>query len=463
MYSLFQVKFSWPVYLISLLLIRVLFMDITWLSFFAIAVTLHQFFLLFYSFGHVLPIRYLLGSFMCLQMFLGPAFAYNGLDEYQLMYYKMQVPEEQYFAYALPAVILFILGLHFFAGKFNGERIDKVAIQKFVQFNPKVPYIFIAIGFISSIVAGFFGSELGFVFVLLGGLKFIGTSLLILGNKKLKPLTLIAVYGAIFISSLSQGMFHDLLIWLIFLGAVFALKYQPTNIIKGAFVLVFMTLATFIQLIKSDYRESTWKEGQEAGLETLGKVIEEDRRGKEGGIFSVERLAESNIRINQGFIVTNIMVTVPEKQPYENGEEMLLIVQSAILPRLLAPNKLNAGDRKIFTKYTGIPLQKGTSMGLSSMGDAYVNWGEVGGSIFMFFYGLFFSWVLNSFAKHSYRFPILMVLTPLVFYYPIRPDCELQTILGHVVKSSFLIFVMLQVWKHHFFVNRRIPVLQPTP
>jgi len=96
----------------------------------------------------------------------------------------------------------------------------------------------------------------------------------------------------------------------------------------------------------------------------------------------------------------------------------------------------------------------GTSMALSSLGDAYINFGIIGGIIFMFFYGLLFSEVLNAFYKNSFEYPILILFTPLVFYYPIRPDCELQTILGHLVKSSFLIFVMIQVWKIKFRVNR---------
>ena len=43
--------------------------------------------------------------------------------------------------------------------------------------------------------------------------------------------------------------------------------------------------------------------------------------------------------------------------------------------------------------------------------------------------------------------PFILLFTPLVFYYPIRPDCELQTALGHLVKSSFLIYMMLLFWR----------------
>jgi hypothetical protein len=120
------------------------------------------------------------------------------------------------------------------------------------------------------------------------------------------------------------------------------------------------------------------------------------------------------------------------------------------LPRIIAPNKLNAGDRTIFMKYSGMHLRPGTSMGLSSLGDAYVNFGIIGGAIFMFFLGLVYSETLNAFNNFSKYYPFLILFTPLIFYYPIRPDCELQTALGHLVKSCMLIYFIVIFWKKDF-------------
>jgi hypothetical protein len=141
------------------------------------------------------------------------------------------------------------------------------------------------------------------------------------------------------------------------------------------------------------------------------------------------------------------MQTVPDVEPFANGSEMYKILEAAILPRILAPDKLRAGDREIFRKYSGIGIQAGTSMALSSIGDAYVNWGIFGGVIFMFVLGFVFSEVLNYFHKYSMDYPILILFVPLVFYYPIRPDCELQTSLGHLIKSCVLIYFMVLFWK----------------
>ena len=451
MYSLFKVRFNWGLYLGLIIFSRLLFPNLSWFSYVAIMISVFQFLLLFYSFGAVIPIRYLLGSFMCLQMFIGPTLAYNGLDKYQRGFLKMQIPEDQYFLYVIPAVICFIVGLHIRAGMLEGEVVDQEKIKRFVKENPKLPFVFIGIGFVSSFVSGLFGAELGFVFTLLACFKFIGTFLFILSGTKLRPFFLFLVYGSVIASSLGSAMFHDLLTWLIFLGAVFALKYKPSVQVKGIFTFGFIILALMIQLIKGDYREATWKEGEEGGIETLQKTMNASQ--EKNSFINEEKLGGSNVRINQGFIITNIMANIPARMPFAKGEELAQILEAAIMPRILAPNKLNAGDREFFMKWSGMRIAAGTSMGLSSVGDAYINFGMVGGSIFMLLYGMFFSEVLKAFNHFGKSFPVLILFTSLVFYYPIRPDCELQTILGHLIKSCFLIFVMIQIWKYKFKVN----------
>lgn len=427
-------------------------MDVSWYSYFALIISWHQFTLLFNSIGSVVPVRYVMGSFMCLQFFVGPSLAYAGLDQYQRGFLKMQIPESEYFAYVFPAVIFFIIGLHIRAKALEGERLNLNGIKIFVQNNPFLAYWFIGIGFSASVLAPFFGAAFAFVFTLLANLKFVGAFMLILGHKRIKPLVLGIVFGSIVLTSLTNAMFHDLMTWSIFIGAILSIKYKPSVKVKAILAVSFVLLAITIQLLKGGYRQATWQHGQETGLETLQKTIEKEEQ-KYGSFFSKDKIGASNVRINQGFIITNILKTVPEKVPHAYGDQLLLILESAFLPRILAPNKLNAGDREIFMKYSGIPLGRGTSMGLSSVGDGYVNFGKFGGCIFMFFLGMLYSETLKLFYRYSKIFPGLLLFIGIVFYYPIRPDCELQTALGHLVKASFLLFFIVQVWKHVFYVN----------
>lgn len=457
MKTLFPAHVNWKIFFILVILTKVLFYDISLLSYCAIILSLYQFTLLFAGLGNIMPIRYLFGAFMCLQFCIGPVLVYNGLDKYQFAAYRMRVPEADYFNYALPAVILFILGLHINAGNYKGEILDEKGIKVFIDRNPQLPYIFIGIGFFASIVSGFVASDLAFVFYLLGSFKFVGLFLLVIGGKEMRilplkdlrilPLTLI--FGSIIVSSLGSGMFHDLLTWIIFTGAVYAIQYRIGFNAKLIACTIFILLAVTIQQLKGGYRESTQKEGEAAGIETLTETYETKNQGDKS-IFSFTSLAPSVTRINQGFIITNIIRTVPDREPFSNGEEMKQVLEAAILPRILAPNKLNAGDREVFMKYSGMRIREGTSMALSSIGDAYANYGYEGGCIFMFFLGFTYSLVLNLFEKRSIKYPAILLFLPLIFYYPIRPDCELQTILGHLVKAVFLVLVMVYSWKSVF-------------
>lgn len=448
--NLINVKINWSVFFGFSLLLYLLFPDLSWYSYFAFVISFYQFLLVFYAIGYVIPIRYLFGILMCLQMLIAPAFAYNGLGNYQLPQQMMQLPHEVYFGYVIPAVIAFIIGLHITSKKLEGEIIDWDAAKNSINQFSKLPYFFITIGFVSSIVADFFGTEFAFVFYLLGGFKFIGAFMIIVANRQLKILPLVLVFASIIVSSFGNAMFHDLIIWLIFLAAFLAIKYKPSKLVKLIFTFSFIMTNLIIQFAKADYRLSIGEKQEESGIETFSRAFTDNNEGST--FFDYNQLSKSNLRINQGHIVSHIMNTVPAKVPYANGSELMQILEAAILPRFLAPNKLNAGDQNIFMQYTGLSLNKTTSMATSSVGDAYINFGIIGGSIFMFLLGLLYSEVLKAFRRYGLTYPALVLFTPLVFYYPIRPDCELQTILGHLVKSCFLIFVIFLFWKKYFIV-----------
>lgn len=452
--TLFNVKINWLAYALSLVAVIMLIPDLSWFRFFAMAIALHQFILLFYAYGYVIPVRYWAGAMACLQYLVGPTFAYSGLDDLMFQKYRMQVPEEVYFAYAIPAIILFIFGLHI-SGKLKGEKIDEEEIEQFVASNTNLPYIFIAVGFLSSYVSDFFGAELRNVFYILTGFKFIGLFMMLLSRQQIKVLPLVIVLGSIVVSSLKGGMFHDLLTWLFFVLAILAIRYRPTIIAKAWFAFGLVILVVVIQQLKGAYRSNI--EFGTGDFETFEETFR--TVNQEGGIFDINSIANSNVRINQGFIVTYAMSHVPEKEPFANGEELRMILEAAFLPRILAPDKLKAGDNSLVLKYTGMPVRQGTSMSISALGDGYINFGVFGGCIFMFLFGCVFNITLNGFQRFSKHFPVILLFTPLVFYYPIRPDTALQTGLGHLVKSSFLLWVMILFWKKDLSsegVKRRI-------
>jgi hypothetical protein len=188
--SLFPKEYNWFLLALFLIVFRVLFINLSFTSFFAVSFSMLQFSLLFDSIGKFIPTRHLFGSLMCLQFFVGPTLAYNGLDSYQYFMYQMKIPEGEYFAYAIPAVLSFIVGLHLKAEQAAGERLDLDAIRSFIQRNPLVAPVLIGVGFLASVVSRYFSADLAFIFYLIGSFKFIGLYLLIIGEKRLNWLAI---------------------------------------------------------------------------------------------------------------------------------------------------------------------------------------------------------------------------------------------------------------------------------
>ena len=117
-----DVSIDWRIYFAIVIFTKLFFPELSLYTYLAFMISAYQFMLLFYSIGFILPVRYLAGSLMCMQILVGPALAYNGLDEFQMGFLKMQVDESTYFSYVIPATIMFLIGLRI---KFNENVSDE--------------------------------------------------------------------------------------------------------------------------------------------------------------------------------------------------------------------------------------------------------------------------------------------------------------------------------------------------
>ena len=84
------------------------------------------------------------------------------------------------------------------------------------------------------------------------------------------------------------------------------------------------------------------------------------------------------------------MNNVPSQTPFARGETIRNALVASVFPRFLYPDKPIAGGRENMENYAGISLNENTSMDISQVGEAYANFGEMGGIIMMFVLGLFF-------------------------------------------------------------------------
>lgn len=404
----------------------------------------------FYTF----PVRNLFAVLMILETLFGPIFQYH-IPYLSLIpsSYKMSVESAEYYAYVLPAVCFFILGLFSNIKKPQFENINLVEIEKLHYQKTGLALGLILAGFLFTMLKGMAPSTLKFVFYLLAGFKFVGVFLLVLGRGKYLVWLLI-VYGYEVAESLRSGMFHDLLVWLFFLAFTFSIRYNFNLRFKIIGLVSFFALVITIQLIKAEYRKqlnSTEQGGSFAAAADIASDKLDARNEEEASQLQTVELVN---RINQGWIISRVMYWVPRYESHAYGETIYKYLEAAFLPRIIAPNKLVAGDQAIFDKYTGLGLKGSTtSMGMSSLGDGYANFGIIGGWIFMFCYGYLFNLCLQYIGKLSQHMPVLILFVPVIFAYPVRPDCETQTILGHFVKSVILLVIIFFFFKKSFLIR----------
>lgn len=404
-----------------------------------LAITLYYSIKVIYQMGESIPIPDIMLAMMALQWILGPHIEYT--NNFSHWKFKMWVDETTYMSYVVPTIALFRVGLYIFPVKTDLTEISDRARHLVSEF-PYLPYYLIAAGFILPWLGGFLPAALGFVFYLLGNLKYIGSIYLLFSEKPNRIPVFFGVMAFTAVGSIAVGMFHDLLLWSIltftFIANEFKLRFVPKIIIS----VLGLFFALTIQGVKSDYRELTWRQGYQ-GNRTVLFVSLAYESWRSGAIVTPNKDGDMNIRLNQGWIISSIMNHVPDKEDYANGETIKEAIYAAIVPRLLDPNKKTAGGRENFRRFTGQEIGEGTSMGISLAGEGYANYGRYGGMVFMFLWGVFFGWFWQRMDRLSLIYPTLLIWSPIIFLQVVKAETEFVIVLNHLIKSSVVVFGVL--------------------
>src|SRR5690606_12762118 len=126
-------------------------------------------------------------------------------------------------------------------------------------------------------------------------------------------------YGTLrylFLNALAQGLFHDLLLWGVFMFMFWALKNKPSFRIKILIITAGIFFAMGIQIIKSSYREIIYS-GYSGNKLVLFLSILEDKVVNEEITEADDQ--NVNIRLNQGWFTSAIMYKVPFKEPFADA------------------------------------------------------------------------------------------------------------------------------------------------
>lgn len=394
--------------------------------------------------GDNVPLKHLMMLIAILQWLIGPimAFYYYPNSEF----YYMIVDENTYMSYVLPAIIAFMIGLLLFGSK-DEERV-KNAFNKLVANSSKLStqgYILVAIGIVATLVRGSVPGGLKYLFVLLSYLRMIGAFYIYVSGTRLRWLMIGVVFSFEVLQAFGEAMFHDMLLWAGYLFLLYAF-ISKISLSKRLVLIGVLGYSVFlIQSIKADYREVVWENRQMEQAAKLSTALD-IAGGVEGSqIIGDESAMQSFVdRINQGWIIARIIYMVPGYEPFAGGETVSNALEAALVPRILNPKKAKSGGKENFTRFTGIIVDEGTSMDLSTVGEAYANYGLIGGIIMMFVLGIFYSGMFRWITFYSMKYPELVLWLPFVFFYTVKAENDLATALNQMIKS--LLVMVIIIW-----------------
>ncbi len=370
---------------------------------------------------------------------LAPAITY--FLESDKIRYGMKISQDYYFTLAFPGMIFFTIGMYLIPSRIFKPSLGKINRTSIIneQFLVRLTFLGIGLNSVRNLVPG----ELSFFIYLFSLVRFVGAfSLYSVSNQKYWWLTLLVLSIEIF-SGFIKGMYHDAIMWLIFFAMYYTYFNKPSIKVKilGLFGLIIFVL--FVQSIKGIYRSQVWSGEKDASIETIAGIGTDLASSDE--VTNEQNLLSTLNRANQAWIFASTIDRMDRYGDFQGMNNVNLYLEAALLPRFLAPNKIKSGGesgRNIFNQFSGHELHEGTSMGLGIFADGYIAFGKSGVLIFGFFLGLIFSLVFKLIEGWTnisafYVFFLLPILN-----YAVRPDCELQTTINHMVKG----IVILVFW-----------------
>jgi hypothetical protein len=396
----------------------------------------------FVEIGETLEIRDLIIFIALLEWIVGPALKYH-LSPKDIFYY-MVIPEAEYMNFVVPASLVFIGGLYF-PGIYKkiDYTVQIIRINPILKKHPNIDFILIITGVFSNAVLDFFPQSIRYFLYLIGLSRYIGLFFLILNDRKYKWPIFSGVIFWLFLETVRDAVFHELILWLIFLFMVIAFLYQFNTKKKLMFLIPFIALIILIQSIKFYFRQeiAIYAGTMDRASLFTEMVTKEIQSGEK--TMSASNFDAAIDRINQGWIVARIMRYTPDYEPYAKGETIIQGIEASLVPRFLNPDKPQAGGRDNFERFTGKKLSENTSMGLSPLGEAYANFGIDGGILFMFILGLFYNFYMLVIVKLSNRYPSLILWLPLLFLQVVKAETDFVVVLNHLVKASVVVAILI--------------------
>ncbi|HEY4207254.1 MAG TPA: hypothetical protein VGM31_10595, partial [Puia sp.] len=332
----------------------------------------------------------------------------------------MPVSSDDYYAFVVPGTLMMILGMRITLGKLKVNKNPKQYLENartYLKDKPRIGLFLISIGLVSGVLDFLSPASLKQVFYLMTHLTYVGVFYNMYSPVgKMKGVITASVFTLTIAQALINGMFGELIfisalsLILILLGKKVSFNRKLAISVSGlAFIII-------LQSVKAQYRQKSWKEGG-ADPFYMGQLLL-SKIDNPSELMDKDKLFFVAVRLNQGWLIAVTMDRVPRLHPFANGETIWQSVAASLVPRLVWPDKPEAGGHTNLKRFWGFE-SRGFSMNIGPIGEAYANFDKTGGIIYMFFYGLFFNLILFKILKLAEKRPTIILWLPFLFMYTI--------------------------------------------
>jgi len=407
--------------------------------------------------GKKIVILYLPGIMAIATWLIMPIFFYHIYTksdwQARLWWKYMPVPSDDYYSFVIPGTLLMILGMRIPLGRLKVNKNPRAYLdnaREYLKDKPKLGLFLIVIGLVSGFLDFLSPESLKQVFYLMAHLTYVGVfyNMYSPSSKIKKPVT-ISVFALTILQALLNGMFGEL-IFISALSVILVLLGKKVSFNRKLFISVTgLIIIVLIQSVKAQYRVARWRNGADPSY--MVKLLV-DKVNNPSELMDKDKLFFVAVRLNQGWLIAVTMDRVPSRHPFANGETIWQSVAASLVPRLLWPDKPEAGGKANLKRFWGFDL-RGFSMNIGPIGEAYANFDEVGGCIYMFFYGLFFNLILFTILRLAERRPTMILWLPFLFMYTITVESDLLLTMNFILKGVFFTWIVFRLFKALFKIE----------
>lgn len=394
-----------------------------------------------------LELLHIYAAFSCLLMPLVGYKYYNEISTLILWVRVMPVPAEEYFAFNIPAVVAMGWGFFLFRDTSPDDRpflryLIHHLKQDVLTIKPAVILLLTGFALVAYYISGFLPESVKqlntFLYYSLFACAFY---IFFYKNFPWRWYFLAGLIGFILLDAVESGMF-TIIAYMSGLILILIIADKKIELYKKLGMLfVGLALLSFIQLFKLDLRRA-YKKGEEATVTDLAtKVVANSQETElEALIYPIYQ------RMNQGYNIALVQKRIPQQVEFLGGEYLGLTFLSAFIPRFVWPEKPEAGGRENMKIYTGMIITT-WSTNVGPFGEAYGNFGNFGGWIYIFAFSFFIRSAYTKFLDICRTSPIFFLWLPAMFFqtfYVVETD-SLQAF-NSLIKGAVFMYLMYRVF-----------------